>query len=504
VTSAPHTSTGPSALPRPVAIAVVLLLTALSVWWAGRITGAQVESDAANNLRMSLNLAHHGTMSMDAGAPYSPSMYREPLPIVVTALNIWLLDAVAGRADTADYYGGARARALKYQNILWMWVLCIGMFVAVRALTGSNWLAVAGLLAMTIRLPATPTGLESLDFDELMSDLAAAGVLVWASVALMKAIEGARRSAFVWAGVLFGLLALIKAAFLYIFVGVVIGAILLDMLAGAGARPWRSVLPRAGLLAICFAAVVSPWMIRNYVQLGAFSIAERGGVILLMRAEKNRMSWDEYRGAFFVWAPPKLQPLVGRILGYSLSDFERGGRLERLNRYEGTEFHRHELQAELSGKPEDAVTFYHKARAQRVQLQKQFAEHGAPPDTTVDDILQQRALSMIGAHPFRHLAMVLPFLWRGAFTVFPILAVAVVLSLVRRRYAVVGFLLASTGMVMFYALFTHYTGRYSVPAVGVTVAAALFLVHSAWHALRRKATRAPGMTGLATGADSTA
>ena len=76
------------------------LLLVLCLWTSREITDAPVRSDANVNLRMGINLAHHGTVSHSRAEPYQPSMYREPLPTIVTAGVVKVVDAILG--PTAD------------------------------------------------------------------------------------------------------------------------------------------------------------------------------------------------------------------------------------------------------------------------------------------------------------------------------------------------------------------------------------------------------------------
>src|ERR1017187_3618727 len=50
------------------------LAIALLLFWSSGITGAVIEKDAADNLRMALNLKHTGVMSNSEQAPFGPSM----------------------------------------------------------------------------------------------------------------------------------------------------------------------------------------------------------------------------------------------------------------------------------------------------------------------------------------------------------------------------------------------------------------------------------------------
>lgn len=463
---------------RGLRIVLAAIIATLCVYWTLNVTGAPIVSDASANLKMGLNLAHHGTMSLSSETPLQPSMYREPLPIFVIAAGILIVDALVGRADSLeDYFSGDRARYLKYSNVLWMLLLVAGVYCAVRFLTGSTTLAVVGMVLMNLKVPATPTSVAALGIDELMSDLAAAAIMVWASLLLVRALRDSRRLHFAITGAVFGLLALVKAAFLYVVAGVVVGTLVLSALnRWQTSDKWRVAAAQTLILTACFAVVVLPWMLRNYAQLGVFGIAERGGVVLLMRAEKDRMNAVEYRGAFYVWAPPKLQSFFGSIFGFSREDLQRHGRLERLNREINTPFFAHEMEAEMAGRPDDAVTFYHKARAQRVQLLREYAAMSTPPERTVDEVLQERAMNMILDRPGKHLATTVPFLWRGAFTVFPILMIALLYSAYRRRVTIAAFVLPAFGLVMFCALLTHFPARYSVPTVGVAISVLLAML----------------------------
>src|SRR5690606_711960 len=120
------------------------------------------------------------------------------------------------------------------------------------------------------------------------------------------------------------------------------------------------------VLAGAFSAIVLPWMMRNYVTLGQFQLAERGGVVLLVRAVKDGMTAEEAKGTLYVWSPRRFQPAIGRLLGFSSSDLLRGGRLQRLNRTTQSDFYADDLAAEAAGMPEKAISYYRSARAERV------------------------------------------------------------------------------------------------------------------------------------------
>jgi len=119
--------------------------------------------------------------------------------------------------------------------------------------------------------------------------------------------------------------------------------------------------------------------------------------------------------------------------------------------------------------------------------------------TEVDDVLQSRVLKIIAEHPFRHLALIIPFLWRGAVFAFPVLAVMLGYSLWRRRYDLCTFALPTFGMVMFYALLTHFISRYGEPAAPVAVVSLIIFGKAVWDEVRERrvpaAMKAQGATG---------
>lgn len=441
-------------------------LAILVAVWADRITGSRVDQDGGHTLTMAVNLAHSGVISVRAEPPLRPSMYREPLPVLVAAAAILGIDAVHGRAPLPAYFEGPRARLIKFTNVLWMLLLCASVYTAVHLLTGSRALSCAGVILVNLPLPLIPSGFAGLGLDSLNSDLPAAALLVSGSTLLARGLSEPRTGRSLAAGVVFGALALVKASFLYVFAGLVASVLLAGAIAARRGHHWR--IARNGLvLTVCFVAVVAPWMLRNHLQFGTYSIAERGGVVLLIRAVKDQMTAEEYRGAFYVWAPYGIRPAVGRLLGFQLRDLDRGGRLQRLNRYPSADFHTDDVAAERAGRPDLAISYYRKARAQRVQLNREIG--AALGSLEVDRRLQERALDLIARHPWRHLAVTVPVLWRGAFVTFPVLVLGLAVAWRRRDLRLVTFLWPAMGLVLFYGLLSHFIPRYGVPVVPVAI-----------------------------------
>jgi hypothetical protein len=252
-------------------------------------------------------------------------------------------------------------------------------------------------------------------------------------------------------------------------------------------------MPATGLLlmVVSFGAVLSPWLYRNWQQFGVLEIAERSGSVLMLRAAKDDMTPVEYLGAFYVWAPKPIRPLAGQVLGFGPQDLMRGGRLQRLNR-NASDFLADDIAAERNGRPEDAISFYHKTRAELYRLRAQFIAAGHPhPDIATDEILRNRALEHVRSHPWRHLAATLPFLWRGAALPLPLLLCALAYGLWRRRYDLVLFCLPAFGAVMLYGLLTHFIIRYGLPTWPVALGSATVLISIAYRAVRDRISAEP-------------
>ncbi len=437
-----------------------------------QINGAPVERDANQTVRMAVNLDRHGVMSLDEAPPYTPTDYREPIPVLACALGIKIIDALFGPAPDDGYFSGERVKYLKYQNLLWVALLTIAAFWATLQLTSSFAL---GLVAVVlVNLPFAGGPLDMHLVNDLYSEIIASAFFTLASLSLAVGFTRRRLGYLALAGILFGVVTLTKAAVLYTFIGVVV---LLPCFYLLQHYPLRAAGRDLLVIVVAFACVVAPYMYRNQLQFGSFQLSQRAGVVLMYRALKDQMTPLEYEGSFYAWAPNSVRFLIGKVLGFTPADLRRGGRLQRLNISEDADFAKDDIAAERAGRPDLSLTYYRKARAERTQLEMQLAQAGHPQaELEGDDILKKRAAAMIMAQPGRWLALTIPFLWRGATLVFPILALALALAIRRRRYDLALFSLPAFGLVMFYALFSQFIARYGVPAHEVAMVVLMALV----------------------------
>jgi hypothetical protein len=471
-------------------LAVTLLAVGLLVTWIQRIDGRGVEKDAGQNVQMALNLAHHGVMSLDEEAPYEPSNYREPLPIFVSAAVVRLIDGRLGTAPDQAYFQGERVRLLKYQNLLWITLLCIGTFQAIRLMSSSFYLALLGVLAVALPFLPRDTALN-----DLYTEIPAAAAFMFASLGLASMIRKRTVGSALLAGVLFGALTLTKASGLYLFAGVLIVVATIYLWAGR-TQPPRVAAVQLLVMLIAFGGAIAPWIYRNETRLGTSHISQRAGVVLMQRAVYDLMSPEERLGAVYVWADPRIQPLVGRVLGFSAQDLLRHGRLQRLNDWK-SDFEDEDLAAELAGTPEKALTYYRQARAERVKADAAFSAAGHPrANIAADDAVRDNALAIIEQHPWNHFLLTVLLLWRGAALIFIVLTVVLWVSARRQEWDLVGFSIAAFGAAIFYALASEFLGRFAVPLRPIAVVALLViaertLAHRLARGIGAFRTRAP-------------
>lgn len=212
---------------------VAVSTVAIVVMATHNISKVRVTDDAAQNLQMAVNAAHHGVVSLSETTPFEPSMYREPLPIGVSAIAVAIVDQLLGQADPGEYFSGARVQFVKYQNIVWLLLLWTASLAAIGAFTGSFYLAVIGAL-LTVKPVLSATNIAGVD--NLYTELPATALLTLACMALMMAIREGRSWIFVTSGVVFGLVALTKGAIHYVFACVVLALIASGLRSGAQRR----------------------------------------------------------------------------------------------------------------------------------------------------------------------------------------------------------------------------------------------------------------------------
>lgn len=147
-------------------------------------------------------------------------------------------------------------------------------------------------------------------------------------------------------------------------------------------------------------------MFRNHIHFDDFSIAERGGQVLLIRAIKNQMTEIEYKGGYYAYAPQAFNKLfLGKILDFKENDLIYGGKLQRLNR--GLEEDQNAIQ---NNELDKLISYYQ--RTHFIEIPKLFKE-ASRLNVLPEELLKSKAFEMIKSDFTNHLKMTILFNWRG-------------------------------------------------------------------------------------------
>ena len=422
----------------------------------GLLSEEPAAGDAAGNVELGIALATDGSLN-EGGAP---SMYREPLPVFVIAAQIRLDPRLSDLSRPSEH------RALKQSNMVWVALILFGSGLQLLRLLPHRF-RLSGMVAGVLLVHAF--AVEPF-VDANLTEIPAAALILWAGLLGQDLADRRRWATALLLGVVLGLLALTKAAMLYI---AVVHVPLLAVLAVASGR-WnvRQALSSLLTVVIVLSALVVPWMARNAAALDSWAIADRGGISLWYRAIYEQATPEEIRGSWYYFSPLPLRPAVGGLLDIRPEDLE--GPLRRLDRYHPDE-------------DEERLSFYHLARNDRRDRAVELRAMGlySIPETTriADKELMSRSLEVLRRDPWLFIRTAPVFLWRGTWPVLraPLLPVPVLgllnplammalivaasTALIRIRpdlYAVVGL---PAGLVAFNALLTMYEPRFTEPAL---------------------------------------
>lgn len=480
----------------PVVVCLGLTLVAQK-----RVDAYPVLGDGVQNLLMAVNVFKHNTLSLDNNDHPKPTNFREPLPSLLMGLHLKLFAPHAVNQPFAAFRAGELTRTVKLANLEWLFAGLLGVWmIALRARRNN----LAGLAACLLAFHFFFHGSESIN--TLYTELATASLIVWCSYALLRAVQQQSLCWFLISGILLGLLTLTKAAFFYI--GAASIGLLLIVL-------WRDthkarsnltrVLQCAGVMGLGFMLVLAPWVARNETQFDSARVNSRGELILWGRALLNNMNNDEVLGLLYDQAPTLYKRAVaGTRLGEQEGDYERGGRWQRLNRYQSSFWESDHLAA-YAGEPDKAISFHFKAGAEARRRLNELTRQGHPdPDLIVSMQLKREALQMIRERPWRHLLMTGPFFWHGFWSLKPtelpavsvatqdaivellnlVAGVSLIGVFVRGLWTVnvprVALTVLPVGMMLFYAFFTHNIHRYTTPTHPMMLLVLVLVASGLW------------------------
>ena len=154
----------------------------------------------------------------------------------------------------------------------------------------------AAAASLALALLAAPTLLSTATY--LMTEIPTLLFTTAGAWAFVRAVRRGRRRDAALAGLLFGLAALCRPAFLYL--PALLALLLLLARATAGPRrAWQ-----AGLLLAAASLAVAPWIARNALVLGRPGLTfGYAGHTLAQRMSFDRMTWPDYALSFPCWLP---------------------------------------------------------------------------------------------------------------------------------------------------------------------------------------------------------
>jgi hypothetical protein len=276
-----------------------------------------------------------------------------------------------------------------------------------------------------------------------------------------------------------GLLILTKAAFLYWLLSLVaLLALFLLVSTVRGRLPAREVL----IPVLCFFAMASLfpalWGARNYHHFSEFTLADRGGSILVGRAAFLEMHRHEYRAGMCRWTPHRYRTFRNFVCkGIADSDTWR---FTRDHHEEGT---------------------FDNIKLNRKRALDELRKN-ANVDASADELFRQSGIGRILSQPVKHIALIPLFAYRGMWvdiearhnnwyphmphlrSVFlktgrfsesispffvPALFLAFLVSLYRRTWEYVFFMLPAIFSFSIYSALTHFIPRYSTPLVPILI-----------------------------------
>ncbi len=394
-------------------ILTILILVTSIFMGAKHLNAMPPNDDGLDNLGLANGLAYTGSMGYlqthNGQSMLIISNSREPFPNWLTAKWIQLIPALHKNRSLDRTATPRQLILLKWPNLLLWVVSVVGCYWLMLALVAQYKQPLVGQLlglsaAALYGLCSHPVFIST-----LLTEFHAACLLVWFSWAWVKTWQKQSYLYAVIAGSLLGLLILTKAAFLYVVVGLALVTLCLQLRWELSGQQRLQTALLFGLAIL----IAGSWMWRNHHLLGAWEIAGRGPNVLLTRAYKSQMTDEEFKGAFYAYAPQSLKHILTKITGFEERDRLEGGRLQRFTRtFDSDESCRRQ------GNEACAIGYYVKANIRYQQLMdaaaRQYPTQPNQAKLMGEKAAKQLALQLIKDNPWGHLRTSLVFAWRGA------------------------------------------------------------------------------------------
>lgn len=394
---------------------IIAVLIALLCYFStlDYVTDLPPNDDGTDNLGLAVGLAHYGTMGkiyFTVGKEtFKVSNSREPVPNWLTAQWIKLNPVLFKDKQLHIQQTSKQLKLLKWPNVLMFLLTILGTYFLTRQLLFPHFSYTTTVLVSLFSAGLTYACMHPVFISTLLTEFHGAVLAVWFTWAWLRSWQQQSWRYAALAGILLGLLVLTKAAFLYISLILLVLVILLHLL---WKKPIKELILQSVVL-VCMLLVVLPWMWRNYIHFGAWEIAGRGPNVLMTRAYKSQMTHEEFKGAFYAYAPASLKKTMKELTGFNGKDREKGGRLQRFTR-----FFESDEACRSKGDEACAIGYYIKANIRYNNIMADFAKIYADNPTKArvegDKKAKKVALDIIKANPWGHIKTSLVFAWRGA------------------------------------------------------------------------------------------
>ena len=444
------------------ALLAIVAALILGLMTFSHTTGAPITKDARQNTSAAYHLVHTGVMSSDkkeAKRPH-PQMRREPLPIVVASAFLLLHPAFNQPYTIAEVLDGRLTETVKGVNAFWrvlvaifLFLLCLELFADRRVAAA---IAVICLIASESFFLSRPGVVNT-----MYTELPEAALMLLAAWSAVRFVRGRTAARALWLGMALGLLALCKAAFLYIGLGFIVLLLVTDRgrhyQASPGKPAWPSFVLIYAMIALAFFATVAPWIARNAILFGKPQIVSGTEVTVL----GTRMLLTEHTllGQLYLYSPrPIRQHVLGPLTGYGEDDLKRGGRLVATSTVKA-----------------DRNTIF----AERIEAE------GYQGDRSI--WVKSKAFNYVVEHPLRYIASIPVFAYKGmwfmtrAGPLFNLLALLFFFgvffgALFTRNQILLAAFGLPAGLFFFISTFTHAVTRYNLPMAPFVILSVLWLI----------------------------
>jgi hypothetical protein len=437
--------------------------------------------DQSFYLTIAYDLVHHGTFSNgifddvdSTRAKPAPGMFFAPLyPLTIAAVAA--LDGRFGATLDCTIEANEKHRALSscdtYARPMFL-VHAALLAVAVVAIAAAGEIVFASVAVFYLAGVLATLGFlwEADLFSHLMTESLSVCIQSLFGLALVRALRTPSWSPWAFAGVVAGIAAMARPPYLLLVplgLAFIVATALWPRLSSSRGAERRSndevglagrlavALPSAAAFLLAAVLVLSPWLVRNVISLGKAGFTEEyGAVTLVERFAFNDMTPREFVLAFPYCVPVVGAPVVRALFGDSAVD-----------RFEW----------------DTPNSFFAAGRARRDEL---VAVHGR-----IDPIIASLVGEEMARHGWRHVLTTIPLLWcglwvSGLFSVVLLPVFAVAVPLAARHYPLMLFY-AAPGLVLalVYAVLANHYPRYNLGLIGPIAVATAWL---AWDLFSRR------------------